>query len=711
MLAPTSSHNEDAARGRCFPPHGGLRRGCMSPIASAANTRVTSVDVARRAGVSQSTVSLVFSGKGRGRVSAATQETVRRVRARARLPAQRRRAGAAPGELARGRAAGPRRDQPVLRPRPARRPARGAGGRLHRGAGRHRQRPALGGAVLRGAARRPGRRLPALRGHAARGHGTPTSTSCSSSAGPRAARRCASTPRAAPRPPSSTCSSSAIAASAIWPRTSTPPPSTCARTARRRVLSEAGLDPDALPRAVTQITIDDARDAAGPLLDEQPTAVFCDDDIIAAGLYLAARERGLRIPRDLSVVGFDDMDFARVLDPALTTVALDAELLGATAFELLEAAHGRRARAAADRAPGRARRARLDRAAAVSDAARAVFEAHAEGYDAERRRLLPCFDAFYAAAIDALGLCERPPRRVLDLGAGTGTPRRRRGARAPGARSSPCSTAPRAMLEQARARIGDARALRRGRPRRPAARGAVGRDRLGAGHPPPRRPGQARPLRPRARRAGRRAACSSTPSRSPARRRGSTRPTSSATSAPPAPWAPTTRSGPRPSQRMSHDRCATVGDQLRGCATRGSWTPGVCGATGASRCSWRGRRPEQHHRGKGEQRPAGRGANCPGSGAGFRTAIRGARRPTRSRSGSRRRTQARAGTPFPRCGRSAAQRQRTQRGRGGELVPRAQQVHVDEERARREHRRQLVAPCAASGAGRGRRALRGRRRR
>src|SRR3954464_5413224 len=51
----------------------------MSPIASGANTRVTSVDVAQRAGVSQSTVSLVFSGKGRGRVSAATQEKVRRV--------------------------------------------------------------------------------------------------------------------------------------------------------------------------------------------------------------------------------------------------------------------------------------------------------------------------------------------------------------------------------------------------------------------------------------------------------------------------------------------------------------------------------------------------------------------------------------------------------------------------------------------------------
>ena len=45
------------------------------------------------------------------------------------------------------------------------------------------------------------------------------------------------------------------------------------------------------------------------------TAVFCDDDIVAAGAYLALRELGLRIPSDLSVVGFDGLDIGRVLDP------------------------------------------------------------------------------------------------------------------------------------------------------------------------------------------------------------------------------------------------------------------------------------------------------------------------------------------------------------------------------------------------------------
>lgn len=52
--------------------------------------------------------------------------------------------------------------------------------------------------------------------------------------------------------------------------------------------------------------------------------------------------------------------------------------------------------------------------------ASAVFDEHARDYDALRRRLVPCFDEFYAAALEALGLAARPVARVLDLGAGTG---------------------------------------------------------------------------------------------------------------------------------------------------------------------------------------------------------------------------------------------------------------------------------------------------
>jgi tRNA (cmo5U34)-methyltransferase len=49
-----------------------------------------------------------------------------------------------------------------------------------------------------------------------------------------------------------------------------------------------------------------------------------------------------------------------------------------------------------------------------------VFAAHAADYDAQRRRLVPCFDAFYGTAVDIVGLRGGPVRRVLDLGAGTG---------------------------------------------------------------------------------------------------------------------------------------------------------------------------------------------------------------------------------------------------------------------------------------------------
>jgi tRNA (cmo5U34)-methyltransferase len=49
-----------------------------------------------------------------------------------------------------------------------------------------------------------------------------------------------------------------------------------------------------------------------------------------------------------------------------------------------------------------------------------VFAEHAQDYDRQRRRLVPCFDSFYGTAVDVIALRDGPVRRVLDLGAGTG---------------------------------------------------------------------------------------------------------------------------------------------------------------------------------------------------------------------------------------------------------------------------------------------------
>ena len=106
---------------------------------------------------------------------------------------------------------------------------------------------------------------------------------------------------------------------------------------RRRVVDR--LAPLPVPRVRADFTLDSARSAALELLGAEPelTALFCDDDVIAAGVYLAARELGRPIPGSLSVVGFDGLDIGRVLDPPLTTVLADAGGLGRSAFELLVA--------------------------------------------------------------------------------------------------------------------------------------------------------------------------------------------------------------------------------------------------------------------------------------------------------------------------------------------------------------------------------------
>ncbi len=67
-------------------------------------------------------------------------------------------------------------------------------------------------------------------------------------------------------------------------------------------------------------------------LERRPTAVFAATDAIAAGMIEAARTRGLRVPGDLSVVGFDDTEIARLLSPPLTTVRQPLREMGRVAL-------------------------------------------------------------------------------------------------------------------------------------------------------------------------------------------------------------------------------------------------------------------------------------------------------------------------------------------------------------------------------------------
>jgi tRNA (cmo5U34)-methyltransferase len=90
----------------------------------------------------------------------------------------------------------------------------------------------------------------------------------------------------------------------------------------------------------------------------------------------------------------------------------------------------------------------------MTNAAARTFDAAAEQYDVQRRRLIPCFDAFYGAAVQALALADRPPARVLDLGAGTGVLARHITGAHPAAELTLLDDSP-AMLAEARKALGD----------------------------------------------------------------------------------------------------------------------------------------------------------------------------------------------------------------------------------------------------------------
>jgi DNA-binding LacI/PurR family transcriptional regulator len=101
-------------------------------------------------------------------------------------------------------------------------------------------------------------------------------------------------------------------------------------------LQRRGLDPN--PVTHSTYHIDAAASAVQLVLaaSEKPTVIFCGSDLIAMGAMLALEAEGIDVPRDISIVGIDDIPFASLTRPPLTTIGVPREKLGITAFQTLE---------------------------------------------------------------------------------------------------------------------------------------------------------------------------------------------------------------------------------------------------------------------------------------------------------------------------------------------------------------------------------------
>jgi LacI family transcriptional regulator len=112
------------------------------------------------------------------------------------------------------------------------------------------------------------------------------------------------------------------------------------RAGARQALASSGADPgDLAVLATDALTVAEGLAAgerlAGLPSRSRPTAAFCANDLLALGLLQRAVSLGMRVPDDLAIVGYDDIDFAAAAAVPLTSVRQPRRLLGRTAAELL----------------------------------------------------------------------------------------------------------------------------------------------------------------------------------------------------------------------------------------------------------------------------------------------------------------------------------------------------------------------------------------
>jgi LacI family transcriptional regulator len=111
-----------------------------------------------------------------------------------------------------------------------------------------------------------------------------------------------------------------------------------------QVAGDAGVATPADIEPTDRLTVDEGRRAATVLLRRRPdlTAIVAANDLVAVGCLRALRELGRRVPDDVSLTGFNDMQFVDLLDPPLTTVHIDHQRLGREAARVLLAQLGAR---------------------------------------------------------------------------------------------------------------------------------------------------------------------------------------------------------------------------------------------------------------------------------------------------------------------------------------------------------------------------------
>lgn len=119
-------------------------------------------------------------------------------------------------------------------------------------------------------------------------------------------------------------------------------PSTLAQVRDRRegaqqVADEAGVR--LLSISTPQLDIASGRNAADELAllppEERPTAVFCGNDLVAIGMLQGLMAHGFRVPDDIAIIGYDDIEFAAAAAIPLSSVAQPRQQLGMTAATLL----------------------------------------------------------------------------------------------------------------------------------------------------------------------------------------------------------------------------------------------------------------------------------------------------------------------------------------------------------------------------------------